>query len=210
MAIDLSKYYDRAISVYHDLQSRPHFAIIDHCADDEYMSLTRALHVSISFLDSTRSEDDVARTSYIYAEMHCSLCVLKKQQWVPVTMLCRLWNTTSYEDADFIANMLSEVGVVEVHFRKIDDTEVKGVQLHDVVHDVATQNAMNANDGSAWHVRLLQGYAPRDGNNLPMQDGCREWWRTVRGVDKYVGENVVRIFRSRSKGANSIFQRRCA
>ena len=70
--------------------------------------------------------------------------------------------------------MLSEVGLVEVHFHKIDDTEVKGVQLHDLVHDVATQNAMNANEGSAWHVRLLQGYTPRDGNNPPMQDGCRE------------------------------------
>ena len=210
MAIDLSRDYDRATYLYYDLQSKTHFAIIDHCADDECMSLTRALHLSISVLDSTRSEDDVARTSYICAEMHRSLYVLKKKQWVPVTMLCQLWNTTSYEHADFIASMLSEVGLVEVHFHKIDDTEVKGVQLHDLVHDVATHNAMNANEGSAWHVRLLQGYAPRDGNNLPMQDGCREWWKTERGVEEYVDQNFVRIFSSRPKDATSIFQRRCA
>ena len=65
MAIDLSRDYDRAISLYYDLQSTTRSAVIDHCADDEYMSLTKALHVSISILDSTRSEDDVARTSYI-------------------------------------------------------------------------------------------------------------------------------------------------
>ena len=198
------------ISLYYDLQSKTHFAIIDHCADDIYMSLTRALHVSIGILDRTRSEDDVARTSYICDEIHRTLCVLKRQQWVPFILLCQLWNTTSYEDADFIANMLSEVGLVEVHFRKIDDTEVKGVQLHDLVHDVATQNAMNADEGSAWHVRLLQGYTPRDGNNSPMQDGCRECWKTERGVKKYVDENIVRISSSRPKDASSIFQRRCA
>ena len=156
------------------------------------MSLTTALHVSISILDSTRSEDDVARTSYIWAELHRSLCVLEKQQWVAVTMLCQLWNTTSYKAADFIADKLSEAGLVDVLFRKIGDHQVKGVQLHDLVHDVATRNATKANEGSVWHARLLQGYASRDGNNLPMQDGCREWWKTERGVDMYVDENVVR------------------
>ena len=174
MAIDLSKDYDRAISLYYDLQSKLRSAVIGHCTDDEYMSLTTKLHVSTSILDSTRSEDDVARTSYSWAEMHRSLCVLKKQQWVPVTMLCQLWNTASYEDADFIADMLSEIGLVDVQFRKIDDIEVKGVQLHDVVHDIATRNAMNANEGSSWHVRLLQGYASRDENSLPMRDDCRK------------------------------------
>ena len=192
MAIDMNRDYDRAISLYSTVQAKSRSEIIDRCADDEYVSLMTALDTSINILDNTRSEGDTARSPYICAEMHRSLCVLKKQQWVPVTMLCQLWNTTSYEDADFIADMLCEVGLVDVQFRKIGDNEVKGVQLHDLVHDVVTQNAMNANEGGAWHVRLLQGYASRDGNNLPMQDGCREWWTAERGVDKYVDENVVR------------------
>ena len=87
---DLSRDYDRAISLYYDLQSKTHFALIDHYADDIYISLTRALHVSISIRDSTRSEDDVARTSYICDEIHRPLCVLKAQQWVPGTLLCQL------------------------------------------------------------------------------------------------------------------------
>ena len=192
MAIDMDRDYDRAISLYSHVQAKSRAEIIDRCADDEYVSLMTVLDTSINILDSTRSEDDTARSSYICAELHRSFCVLEKQQWVPVTMLWLLWNTASYEDADYIADMLSEVGLVDVHFRKIGDNEVKGVQLHDLVHDVATQNAMNANEGSAWHVRLIQGYASREGNNLPMQYGCREWWKTEGGVDKYVDENVVR------------------
>ena len=192
IAIDMSRDYERAISLYYNLLSKSRSVIIDQCADDEYLSLKTALDTSINILDSTRSEDDNERSSYICAEMHRSLCVLKKQQWVSIYMLRRLWNTASDEDATFFAEKLSEVGLVDVHFRKIGENEVKGIQLHDLVHDVATWNAVKAKEERAWHARLLRTYASVDGIILQMEGGCREWWKAKGAVDNYVDGNVVR------------------
>ena len=192
IASKMSRDYDLAIPHYFTMFGKSHSSLIDQCADDDYVSLTAALHVAINILVDTGSEDDVLRTSHDCAGMYRSLCVLKKQQWVPVSMLCRLWNIASDADAEMIADKLSEFGLVDVQFRKIGDIEVKGIQLHDLVHDVATENAKKANGVGVWHARLLDGYASADGKNLQKKEGCREWWATERGVDTYVDENIVR------------------
>lgn len=46
----------------------------------------------------------------------------------------------------FFADRPSEACPVDVQFRKVGDNEVKGVQLHDLVHDVTTRNATRVNE----------------------------------------------------------------
>ena len=191
LAIDMGRDYDRAIQTYYNMNENDASQVVDRRAD-KYSSLSMALMTSINVLEQCMASEEVAPLPYSHSKMHGGLCVLKKQEWAPLSMLQSLWGLPSIEDANIVVDQFSEVGLVDVQFRKIGDNEVKGIQLHDLVHDVATRNAVKANEGSVWHARLLHGYSSVDGKNVPMKEGCREWWKAERGVDKYVDENVVR------------------
>lgn len=194
MRIEMNGDYDRALSLYYSMQAKSRLKILhDQIAYDEYFTLVTALDTSMEIIDDTRSEEDVARTCYSCAEMHRSLCVLQKGQWVPISVLRRLWKTASNEDAILLAEKLFSVGLVNVQFRRIGDKEVTGILLHDLVHDVVMRNAAKANEGSVWHARLLRSYASVDGNNVQMQNECHKWWAVEREVDVYFDENVVRL-----------------
>ena len=191
LAIDMGRDYDRAIQTYYNMNETDASQVVDRHAD-KYSSLSMALMTSINVLEQCMGSEKVAPLPYSLSKMHGGLCVLKKRQWAPLSMLQSLWGLPSIEDANVVVDQFSEVGLVDVQFRKIGDDEVKGIHLHDLGHDVATRNAIKANEGSAWHARLLQGYTSRDGKDVHMKEGCHEWWKTERGVEKYVDENVVR------------------
>ena len=191
LAIDMGRDYDRAIQTYDSMNENDASQVVDRHAG-KYSSLSMALMTSITVLEQCWASEKAVPLPYSHSKMHRGLCVLKKQQWAPLSMLQCLWSLPSIEDANVVVDQFSEVGLVDVQFRKIGDNEVKGIQLHGLVHDVATRNAIKANEERAWHTRLLHGYSSVNGKNVQRQDGCHEWWKTARGVDKYVDENVVR------------------
>ena len=191
LAIDMGRDYDRAIQTYYNMNENDASHLVDRHAD-KYSSLEMALMTSINVLEQCWASEKIVPLPYSHRKMHRGPCVLKKQRWAPLSMLQCLWSLPSIEDANVVVDQFSEVGLVDVQFRKIGDNEVKGIQLHDLVHDVATRSAFKANEESAWHERLLRGYSSVDGKNVQMKEGCHEWWTVERGVDKYVDENVVR------------------
>ena len=191
LAIDMGRDYDRAIQTYCNMNENASSQVVDRHTD-KYSSLSMTLMTSINVLEQCWASEKVAPLPYPHNEMHRGLCVLKKQQWAPLSMLQSLWGLPSIEDASIVVDQFSEVGLVDVQFRKIGDNEVKGIQLHDLVHDVATQSAIKSNEGNAWHTRLFHGYSSVNGKNMQIKEGWHEWWTAERYDDLYVDENVVR------------------
>ena len=188
----ISRFFNlKCIQTYYNMNENDASHLVDRHAD-KYSSLEMALMTSINVLEQCWASEKIVPLPYSHRKMHRGPCVLKKQRWAPLSMLQCLWSLPSIEDANVVVDQFSEVGLVDVQFRKIGDNEVKGIQLHDLVHDVATRSAFKANEESAWHERLLRGYSSVDGKNVQMKEGCHEWWTVERGVDKYVDENVVR------------------
>ena len=192
LAIDMGRDYDRALETYYYNMKENNAPQVVSRRSDEYPSLSASLLTSMNVLDQIWDAHRGAPLPYSSCKMHGGLCVLKKQQWAPLSMLRCLWNLPSIQDTSVVVDQLSEVGLVDVHFRKVDDDEIKGVQLHDLVHDVATQNSAEANEERTWHARLLHAYASVGHNKVQMHEGCREWWKAERDTGKYFEENVVR------------------
>ena len=107
------------------MQAKGRSAGFGKCPDGDNFILTVTLNTSVNILERTRSEDDAAKPCYSYNGMYRSLCVLKMQQ-VLMDILRHLWNMNAYEKVIFVVDMLSEVGLVDVHFRKVCANEMMG------------------------------------------------------------------------------------
>ena len=191
LAIDMGRDYDRAIQAYYNMNGNDVSKVIDG-RGDIYSSLSVAIMMSVSVLEHTKDTRRGTPFRFPHNEMLGGLCVLKKQQWAPLSMLRCLWDMPSIQDTNVVTDQFSEVGLIDVQFRKVAGNEMKGIQLHDLVHDVATRNAKKVGNEKTWHARLLHAYSSVDGNNVRVQDETREWWATERDVNAYFDENLVR------------------
>lgn len=197
MALDMGQNFDRAIQAYYIFRLESNESVIDRDAD-EYTSLSRALSTSLRILRQAESpaSSSSGDSHSLYDEMHHSLCILQKQQWAPLTILRRIWNLSSVQEADAVAGKFSEVGLLDVHFQKCGDIDVKGVRLHDLVHEFALKQATAVGDVETSHLRLLDNfhlsYELREDNEVANSDDCRSWWTTTITIDNYLQENIIR------------------
>ena len=192
ISLDMEQDIDRAIRAYLYLREDCGESIIDRDADD-YGSLSFALSASLRILQQEcHGSTASANSRYSFGEMHRSLCIVQKQQWVPLSMLCRLWNLPSINEASLVAGKMSEVGLLDVTFKRFGEVDMKGVKLHDLVHDFATKECGSARERESWHYRLLLNYnIPADACSAGHGD-CRAWWVTDNTADKYIQENIIR------------------
>lgn len=92
--------------------------------------LKAAIQLSLKYLDSelqkmTGSFDIVP--VYSMHEMYASLCVLKKQQWVPVAVLARMWAVDD-NSAERVALLFSSMSLGKTSVRQ-NDAGVKEIRL---------------------------------------------------------------------------------
>ncbi len=92
-------------------------------------------------------------------DLYTSLCVLKNQVWVPVSVLGRMWRLDEKLACD-IAKLFCEVSLATLSFRKAehDATKKAGLTLHDLHLEFCKQEAESSNSHSEWHSALLSGY----------------------------------------------------
>lgn len=123
--------------------------------------LKAAIHLSLKYLDSeledmTDSFDVVPRFSMY--EMYTSLCVLKKQQWVPVSVLAKMW-AVDYRCAEHIGMMFSFMSLGKTSVQQNDaGVRAAGLQIHDLHNDFCQEQELSEKE--TWHFRLLKGHMP--------------------------------------------------
>ena len=138
------------------------------------------------------------------SELHRALCVLQKQQWAPVTMLSCLWGVDEGE-AESICKMLEEISACEIEYRVVNGSEVKGVRVHDLVHEYYLTAARKEEEVQGWHVAVVDGYWQRyvEGrgrskrgrrkNGKGDRDGGSAGWLSDKMVeDLYIHRNLSR------------------
>ncbi|CDF39798.1 WD40-repeat containing protein [Chondrus crispus] len=115
--------------------------------EDEYESLHTMLRSSIRSLDSNGRREGVS-----FGEMHRGLCVMKKQDVIPLTVLRDLWETGDVRSAEKYAREMNSVGLVDIHFEVKSKSVEMGVRLHDLTHDFAMHEAKQM-EGSSWNQK---------------------------------------------------------
>lgn len=126
---------------------------------DSYGPLGAALTVSLEFLDNRRKATEGQTRQYSYKEMHRALCVLRKQGWIPVCDLMKLWNLPDVRCAKGIVMEMRDVGVAHEERRKLDDgVMMLGLRLHDLVHYFARQQTIEHREVTKWPAALLDAY----------------------------------------------------
>lgn len=85
-----------------------------------YGSLDAALPVSPEFLDRENEKKDVPlRQSH--RKMHRALCILRRQDWIPVRVLGELWDLYDGNCAEDVVMDMAGVGVAYAEHRRLDD-----------------------------------------------------------------------------------------
>ena len=125
-------------------------------ADDgyEYGSVYGMLELSIEILDDRGRNEEMGKFGMTFKEMHRSLCVLKRQDWLPLCIVQHLWGKVDESGAERGMKLLESVGVGELQYRD----GVGGVRLHDLTQGFARHEAKKHDEEKKWHRRLLDKY----------------------------------------------------
>ncbi|CDF37855.1 NB-ARC protein [Chondrus crispus] len=153
-----------------------------------YDSLHAMLRSSLQFLDSSSSEG-----SPCFADMHRALCVMKKQDVIPLGVLRDLWGTGDASIARKYATQMSSVGLVDI--RILANTESQGVSLHDLTHDFAVFEAGQV-EGPGWTKHwcreLIDSYRKeRDVLEAVVEDQVPK--EASEAEEGYFFENICRL-----------------
>ncbi|CDF40582.1 WD40-repeat containing protein, partial [Chondrus crispus] len=153
-----------------------------------YGSLHAMLRSSLQFLDSSGSEG-----SPCFADMHRALCVMKKQDVIPLGVLRDLWGTGDVSIARKYATQMSSVGLVDI--RVLANTESQGVSLHDLTHDFAVFEAGQV-EGPGWTKHwcreLIDSYRKeRDVLEAVVEDQVPK--EASEAEEGYFFENICRL-----------------
>jgi hypothetical protein len=102
----------------------------DDLGPEQPPNLTQAIEEHLS------AANDSFPTSGVFSvrDMHTALCVMQRQQRVPVTMLARLWGLQNDDEATKVVTCMSDFSVVDT--ARGEEDGVSCVTLDDLVHDV--------------------------------------------------------------------------
>lgn len=158
---------------------------------DAYGSLDVALQVSIEYLDGEASETGMF-LKMSHRKMHRALCILRKQDWVSVCILQKLWGLLDRKCTEHVVNDMANVGIVYAEHRKVaDDTKILGLRLHDLVHDFALQEARKHGEERLWPGDLIDIYEDAQDSKEPAP-----LWAVSINSNKdtgYMTRNVCRL-----------------
>ncbi len=151
-------------------------------------------------------------TKYTIKDLFVSLCVLRNQGWLPVSVLSRLWKLDESEAmkiADFFCGM--SLATLQCRERKADGLSESGnesgLMLHDLHLDFCQHHARRSNQIAFWHAELLDGYwedeEDKPGLSVLMDSSeteekkllslaARPWWSDSVANDGYICDNLAR------------------
>lgn len=117
-----------------------------------------------------------------------ALCVLRKQQYIPLGVGQRVWNVTEDEARKFIY-LLERFAIIRVYVSNRSDL---AIGLHDVYLEMSQAMAEKNGTMEKWSTALLTSYAPSIAGNTPTGDGIRKWLMGVED-DGFIYRNVARL-----------------
>lgn len=159
---------------------------------DNYGSLDAALLVALKFLDDHSSEAKGMPCPLSFREMHRALCLLAEQDWVPLSVLKRLWKLQDDKSAEIVLKCMIGVGVAQAEYREIEKgVRILGLRLHDLVLNFAQYEARKNGEALRWYDVLLNGYS----NGIQEQTDPALWPQLVDSTEDggYMFRNICRL-----------------
>ncbi|CDF36581.1 WD40-repeat containing protein [Chondrus crispus] len=155
--------------------------------DGYLLSLDATLHASLEIVESGMGSDAERLGQFSFRKIHRSLCVMKKQDRMPLSLVRDLWEM-DYESAEKYAIQMERVGLVDLHY----DKDCGWVRMHDLTHDFAVQEAQKEESVTVWYKKLAD--VCRQGRGLlGMTESEGREGKDAR--EKYVFENTYRVLK---------------
>ncbi|CDF34217.1 WD40-repeat containing protein [Chondrus crispus] len=154
---------------------------------DGYSSLDGTLHTSLDILESDIGNGGETVDDFSFRKMHRSLCVMKKQDRIPLSLVRDLWEMDD-ERTEWCAKEMERVGLVELQYEK----GCGGLRVHDLTHDFAVQEAKKKEGVEEW-CKKMADVCRAGGGLLEMSEGRDGEGKSARG--EYVFENIYRVLR---------------
>ena len=165
---------------------KSHKTIREESPNDGYMSLDGTLHTSLDILESDVGSSGETCDSP-FRRIHRSLCVMKKQDRIPLSLVRDLWEMDG-ETTERCAKQMERVGLVELQY----GNNCWGLRVHDLTHDFAVQEAKKKEGVKVW-CKKMADVCSAGGGLLAMSEGRDGEGRTARG--EYVFENIYRVLK---------------
>ncbi|CDF38694.1 WD40-repeat containing protein [Chondrus crispus] len=154
---------------------------------DGYSSLDGALRTSLDILESDVGRSGEAVGDISFRKIHRSLCVMKKQDRIPLSLVGDLWELDEVK-TEWYAKEMERVGLVELQYKK----GCGGLRVHDLTHDFAVQEAQKEESVTFWYKKLA-GVCRQGRGLLAITESEGRESKDAR--EKYVFENIYRVLR---------------
>ncbi|CDF38372.1 WD40-repeat containing protein [Chondrus crispus] len=155
--------------------------------DGYLLSLDATLHASLEIVESGMGSDAERLGQFSFRKIHRSLCVMKKQDGMPLSLVRELWEM-DYESAEKYAIQMERVGLVDLHY----DKDCGWVRMHDLTHDFAVQEAQKEESVTVWYKKLADVCKQGRGLLAITESEGRE---SKDAREKYVFENIYRVLK---------------
>ncbi|KAI0562552.1 WD40-repeat containing protein [Gracilaria domingensis] len=160
---------------------------------DRYGSVKSIFMSALCALDHYHGvEKFLFRIRYTFVEMHRALCVIQKQDWVPLTILSFLWKLENEFQAAQLLRLFASVGLLVSLFKGEGEKMVQGATMHDLFLDYEKTEAKHRGEMTDWHQSVVDGYISKWSLTGEDAVGCREWWRVNPEDAGYFRQNIVR------------------
>ncbi|CDF33339.1 WD40-repeat containing protein [Chondrus crispus] len=154
---------------------------------DGYSSLNGTLHTSLDILESYVGRSAETDDEFSFRKMHRSLCVMKKQDRIPLSLVGDLWEMEE-GCTERCAKEMERVGLVEVQYER----GCGGLRVHDLTHDFAVEEAKKKEGVEEWYKKMADVCRAGEGL-LAMSEGRDGEGKSAR--EEYVFENIYRVLK---------------
>lgn len=168
--------------------------------------LNAAISISLLQLDE-KIENKEIYFWYSFSDMYASLCILKTQEFAPVSVLARMWKL-DVESATQACFHLSDMSLAKMSSRTLAGGEEEiGIVMHDLHLDFCQHLAEQNSETQEWHRRLLNEHINQGDCLHPIRAGVdvlganvfdcapRPWWSDEVENKEYIRINLSRHLR---------------
>ncbi|CDF39472.1 WD40-repeat containing protein [Chondrus crispus] len=174
--------------------------LLDERADGTYLyeNLSMAFEVSLCMMDRKKTRDGQLMS---YAEMYESLVVIRRQGWLPLSVLCLLWRRKGKAQALKVLHEFVEASLVERKDGVSSGRKIAGVRLHDLQLDYVQQRCGNGGE-KRWHEKLVQEWQWNESENRQEAPPwvCGRGWKKDMVEDEYFRHNLCRHLKGAQLG----------
>ncbi|CDF36555.1 NB-ARC protein [Chondrus crispus] len=175
--------------------------LLDERADGTYLyeNLSMAFEVSLCMMDRKKTRGDGQLMSY--AEMYESLVVIRRQGWLPLSVLCLLWKQKRKSQTRRVLHDFVEASLVERKDGVSSGRKIAGVRLHDLQLDYVQQRCGNGGE-KRWHEKLVQEWQWNESENRQEAPPwvCGRGWKKDMVEDEYFRHNLCRHLKGAQLG----------